>query len=82
MAPTSRDLASFTVLLAIAGILPVVVLPGADIVSLFGVLQGTVQGLPLEHFGLAVILAVFGAVWADTNDSAPPRADADIGFRD
>lgn len=66
MAATGRDVATFVVVLALAGLSPVVVFADVKLLPMLAVLGDVFGAVPLHQVGFVVFLALLGAAWVDT----------------
>jgi hypothetical protein len=78
MAATGRDVATFVVGLALAGLSPVLLFENVSLLPMLATLGGVFDGIPLHHVGVVAFIALLGAAWVDTSpDPEPETAEWD-----
>jgi hypothetical protein len=77
MAATGRDVATFVVGIALAGLSPVFLFGDVELVPMLAAFGGVFGAIPLHHVGLVAFIALLGAAWVDTGRSAD--SDRDTG---
>lgn len=60
---------------AVAGVAPIVALPGITVASMVEVAREAVGGFPIEAFGVVVLVALLGAAWIDAGGPRRPPTE-------
>jgi hypothetical protein len=72
MAATGRDIVTFVLGLALAGLSPVVLFADVELLPMLAVAADVFGGVPLHQVGIVAFLALLGAAWVD---SSSPEGD-------
>jgi hypothetical protein len=75
MAATGRDIVTFVLGLALAGLSPVVLFAEVELLPLLAVAGDVFGGVPLHQVGIVAFLALLGAAWVDTSSPSGDAAD-------
>lgn len=75
MSATGRDVATFVVGVALAGLSPVFVFEGVELTPMLAVFGDVFSAVPLHQIGLVAFIALLGAAWVDTDRVRDPDPD-------
>jgi hypothetical protein len=75
MAATGRDVATFVVGIALAGLSPVFLFSNVELLPMLGVFGDVFGAIPLHQIGLVAFIALLGAAWVDTGRNPDPEPD-------
>jgi len=73
MAATGRDVVTFVVGVAAAGLVPVIALPQLGLSSVLSVVSTTAPGFPIGEVLVIALVAMLGAAWIDTQSGTGPN---------
>lgn len=76
MAATGRDVATFVVGIALAGLSPVFLFSTVELLPMLAAFGDVFGAIPLHQVGLVAFVALLGAAWVDTGRSADTEPDA------
>jgi len=80
MAATGRDVATFVVGVALAGLSPVFFFENVELLPMLGAFGDVFGAVPLQQVGLVAFLALLGAAWVDSDrgsETEPETAEWD-----
>jgi hypothetical protein len=76
MAATGRDVATFAVGVALAGLSPVLFFENVELLPMLGAFGNVFGAVPLHQIGLVAFIALLGAAWVDTDREGDSEPDA------
>lgn len=77
MAATGRDIVTFVLGLALAGLSPIVLFAEVELLPMLAVAADVFGGVPLHQVGIVGFLALLGAAWVDSSGHDGETADWD-----
>lgn len=75
MPANGRDIAVFVVGLALAGMAPILAFPALEFRPMLAQFSALTGGVPIQHLGVVVLVALVAAAWIDTGVGTDADSD-------